>query len=79
MPKNVIGHFLTSIVLQTIKKLKGRPFGGIEKASKSRIVPKKNPSEKHHRVGSYVIEVMDVDVFVLDEVLAFRVCFGCSS
>ena len=46
-----------------------------KKLQKSCIVPNKNPSEKHQR-GSYVIEVLDVDVSVLDEVLAFRVCFG---
>ena len=38
VPQNVIGgtllDFLTSIVLQNIRKLKGRPFGGIQKASK---------------------------------------------
>ena len=50
VPKNVKGgtlcDFLTSIVLQNIKKkLKGGPFGekiSIQKVSKSRIVPKKS-------------------------------------
>ena len=37
---------------------------------------KKIRVKKSKRGGSYVIEVLDVDVFVLDEVLAFRVCFG---
>ena len=41
---------------------------------KSRIVPKKI-RVKNTKGASYVIEVLDVDVFVLDEVLAFRVCF----
>ena len=37
--------FLTSIVLQNIKKIEGGPFGekySIQKVSKSRIVPKKS-------------------------------------
>ena len=48
VPKNVKGgtlcDFLTSIVLQNIKEIKGGPFGeeySIQKVSKSRIVPKK--------------------------------------
>ena len=69
--------FLTSIVLQNILKNKGETLWWNPKSfKKSRIVPKKTPSEKHQRGGSYVIEVLDVDIFVLDEVLAFRVCFG---
>ena len=57
--------------------MKGRPFGGTQKTSKKKShSAEKNPSEKHQEGGSYVIEVLDVDVFVLDEVLAFRVCFG---
>ena len=56
------------------KNLKGDPME-TKKFKKGRIVPKKIPSENTKR-GSYVFEVVDVDVFVLDEVLAFRVCFG---
>ena len=48
VPKNVKGgtlcDFLTSIVLQNIKKFNGGPFGekySIQKVSKSRKVPKK--------------------------------------
>ena len=47
-----------------------------EKVQKKSHIAEKNPSEKHQREGSYVFEVLDVDVFVLDEVLTFRVCFG---
>ena len=46
-----------------------------KKFQKSHIVPK-NPSEKHQRDPWYVFEVLDVDVLILDEVPAFRVCFG---
>ena len=49
VPKNVKGgtlcDFLTSIVLQNIKKIEGGPFGekfSIQKVSKSCIVPKKS-------------------------------------
>ena len=45
----------------------------ILKTSKKSHSAEKSPSEKHQR-GSYVFEVHDVDV--LDEFLAFRVCFG---
>ena len=44
-----------------------------KKLQKKSHSAEKNPSEKP-KGGSYVIEVLDVDVF--DEVLAFRVCFG---
>ena len=46
-----------------------------KKLQKKSHSAEKNPSGKHQR-GSYVFKVLDVDVFVLDEVLAFRVCFG---
>ena len=75
----ILWDFLTSIVLQNISKMKGRPFGGIQKASKKSHSAEKNPSEKHQNFlvgGSYVIEVLDVDVPALDEVLAFGVYFG---
>ena len=49
-----------------------------KKFQKSRIVPKKI-RVKNTKGGSYVFKVLDVDVFVLDEVLAFRVCFGRGS
>ena len=79
VPKNVKGgtlwDFLTSIVLQIIKKLKKRHFGGIQKLQKKSHSAEKNPSKKNEG-GSYVIDVLDIDVFVVDEVLAFRVCFG---
>ena len=80
VPKNVKGgtfwDFFTSIVLQNIETNEGRPFGGIQKTSiKSRIVPKEI-RVKNTKGGFFVLEVLDVDVFVLDEFLAFRVCFG---
>ena len=53
--RGTLWDFLTSIVLQNIGKTKGRPFGAIQKISKkSRIGPKKNPSEKHQMGGSLV-------------------------
>ena len=79
VPKNVkraLWDFLTSIVLQKkSKQTKGRPFGGIQKSSKKvakKVVPKK--IRVINTKGSYVFEVLDVDVS--DEILAFRVCFG---
>ena len=79
VPKNVKGgtlwDFLTSIVLQNIFKNEGETLWWNPKSfKKSRIVPKK--IRVKNTKGSYVIEVLDVDVFVLDEVLAVRVCFG---
>ena len=75
VPKNVIGgilwDFLTSIVLQNILKSEGETAWWNPKNFKKIRV-------KNTKGGSYVIEVLDVDVFVLDEVLAFRVCFGSS-
>ena len=53
-----------------------RPFGGIQKFSKNVALCRKNPSEKPQIGASYVFKVLYVDVFVLDEVLGFRVCFG---
>ena len=50
VPKNVKGgtlwDFLTSIVLQIIKKLKKRHFGGIQKLQKKSHSAEKNPSKK---------------------------------
>ena len=79
VPKNVKGgtfwDFLTSIVMQNIEANEGETIWWNPKISKkSRIVPKEIRMKNTKR--SYVFEVLDVDVFVLDEVLAFRVCFG---
>ena len=64
--RGTIWDFLTSIVLQNIETNEGETlWWNQKKLQKSRIVR-----------GSYVFEFLDVDVFVLDEVLAFRVCFG---
>ena len=54
MPKNVKGGpfllFLTSIVLQNIETNEGETlWWNPKKVKKSRIVPKKNQSEKHQR------------------------------
>ena len=43
-----------------------------KKLQKKSHSAEKNPSEKQQRGGSYVIEVLDVDVFVLDEVWRFE-------
>ena len=56
-------------------KGRGDPLVKSKKVQKKSHSAKKNPSEKHQR-GSHVFEDLDVDFFVLDEVLAFRVCFG---
>ena len=79
VPKNVKGgtlwDFSTSIVLQNIETNEGETLQWNPKNfKKSRIVPKK--TVKNTKGGSYVFEVLDVDVIVLDEFLAFRVCFG---
>ena len=79
VPKNVKGEilwdFLTSIVLQNIETNEGETLWWNPKNfKKSRIVPKKI-RVKYTKGGTYVFEVLDVDVFVLDEFLAFRVCF----
>ena len=46
-----------------------------KKLQKKSHSAEKNPSAKT-RGRSYVIDVLDVDIFVVDEVLTFRVCFG---
>ena len=57
-----------------MKKLNGGPLGDFKNFPKklrflNSMVPKKNLSKKHQRRDpSYVFEVLDVDVFVLDEV-----------
>ena len=56
-------------------KRRGDPLVESKKLQKSRIVPKKIRM-KNTKGGSYVFEVLDVDVSVLDEFVAFRVCFG---
>ena len=79
VPRNVKGwtlwDFRHPLCCKISKQTKGRPFGGIQKISKSRIVPKEIQG-KTPNGGFYVFEVLDVDVFVLDDVLAFRVRFG---
>ena len=69
------GYFDIHYVAKYRNKRRGDPLVQSKENSKSQSA-EKNPSEKHQRGGSYVFEVLDVDVFVLDEVLAFRVCFG---
>ena len=56
-------------------KRRGDPLVESKKIKKKSHSAVKNPSE-NTKGGSYVFEVLDVDVFVLDEVPAFRVCFG---
>ena len=76
MPKNVKGglwDFLTSIVLQDIETNEGETLWCSPKNFKKSPC-RKNPSEKRQRGDpSYVFQVLDVDIFVLDEVPAFRV------
>ena len=79
VPKNVKGgtlwDFLTSIVFQNIETNERETLWWNQKSSKKSLSAEKN-RVKNTKGGSYVFEVLDVDVFVLDEVLAFRVCFG---
>ena len=79
VPKNVKGglrDFFTSIVLQNIETNEGETLWWNPKNfKKSRMVPKKM-RVKNTKGGCNVFEVLDVNVFVLDEFLAFRVCFG---
>ena len=85
VPKNVIGGPLGFFGIHSVAKYrnkrKGDPLVESKKVQKKSQSAEKYPSEKHRRRGgevggSYVFEVLDVDVIVLDEVLAFRVCFG---
>ena len=70
------GFFDIHCAAKYFKKIEGEALWWNPKSlKKSRIVPKKI-RVKNTKGGSYVIEVLDVDVFVLDEVLAGRVCFG---
>ena len=74
--KNVNWGFLTSFVTQNIEiNEREDPLVQSKKVQKSRIMPTKI-RVKNSKGGSYVFEVLDVDVFVLDEILLFRVCFG---
>ena len=80
LPKNVkrgtLWDFFTTFVLQNIlKSLRGDPLVESKKLQKKSHCAEKNPSEKT-RGGFYVIDVLGVDVFVVDGVLTFRVCFG---
>ena len=75
MSKNVIGgtlwDFLTSIVLQSLKKLKGDPLVESKKLKKSRIVLKKIRVKNTKGAGILCYRgfgLLDVSVFVLDEV-----------
>ena len=78
VPKNVkegtLWDFLTTTVMQNIETNEGETIWWNPKISKKALSAERNPSE--NTKGSYVFEVLDVDVFVLVEVLAFRVCFG---
>ena len=78
--RGTIWKFLTSIVLQNIETNEGETLWcNPKKFKKQSHSAEENPSEKHRKVifsMFSVFEVRDVDVFVLDKVLAFRVCFG---
>ena len=69
-----LGVFDIHCVPKFRNKRRGDPLVESKKFKKSRIVPKK--IRVKNTKGSFVFEVLNVDVFVLDEVLAFRVCFG---
>ena len=58
------------------KQQSGDPSVESKKLFKKSNSAEKNPSEKHQKGESYVFEVVNVYVFVLDEILAFRVCSG---
>ena len=76
--KNVKGgilwDFLTSIVLQNIETNEGETLWWNPKNFKKEShSAEKNSSEKPQG-GIYVFEVLNVDVFVLDEFPVFRAC-----
>ena len=75
-PKNVKGgtlwDFLASIVLQNIETNEGKTVRWNPKNFKKKVAQCRKKSEWKTPRGSYVFEVLDVDVFVLDE-------FGVSS
>ena len=80
LPKNVKGDALGFFDIHCVAKYRNQRRGDplVESKrnfKKSYIVPKKI-RVKNTEGGSYVFEVLNVYVFVLDEVLAFRVCFG---
>ena len=68
--------FLTSVALQNIKTNESETLWCNPKISKSHSA-EKNPSEKHQSgTLSMFSRFWTSMFFVLDEVLAFRVCFG---
>ena len=71
-----MGFFDIHCVAKYRNKRRGDPLVESKKLQKKSHSAEKNSSEKHQGGGSYVFEVLDVDVFVFDEFLAFRVCFG---
>ena len=74
-----LGFFDIPCVAKYRNKRRGDPLVQSKKFQKKSHSAEKNRSEKHQRgiLSMFsVFEVRDVDVFVLDEVLAFRVCFG---
>ena len=70
-----LGFFEIPCVAKYRNKQRGDPLVESQKLQNSRIVPK-TIRVKTPKGASYVFEVLYVDGFVLDEVLAFRVCFG---
>ena len=79
VPKSVkgdpFGFFDIHYFAKYRNKRRGDPLVESKKKVKKSHSAEKNPSEKHQG-RSYVFEVLAVDVLVLDEFLAFRVCFG---
>ena len=72
---DLLGFFDIHCVAKYRNKRRGDPLVESKKLQKKSHSVEKNSSEKH-RGGTLVCEVLNVDVFVLDEFLAFRVCFG---
>ena len=65
-------HCVAKYGLQNIVSHRNKRRWNPKNFKKSRIVPNKI-RVKNTKGGSYVFEVLDVDAFVLGEVLAFRV------
>ena len=68
--------FLDIHCVAKYKKIEGETFWWNPKSFKKKSHSAEKKSKWKTPKGYYVFEVLDVDVFVFDEVLAFRVCFG---
>ena len=70
-----LGFFDINCVAKYRNKRRETLWWNPKTSKKSRTMPKKIRL-KNTKGETYVFEVVYVDIFVLDELLAFRVCFG---